>query len=138
MPGKPKTLIVHIHGGGFIALSSRTHQSYLRKWAKMVPNSVVMSIDYRLAPRYEYPTAIEDVWQGYYWILRQCEAQLGIPIHTLSFIGISPRTILVTGDSAGGCLTMNLTLRAIHTGLRIPNGLVLGYPGTQQSTVSSS
>jgi hypothetical protein len=31
---KFKKLIIHIHGGGFIAMSSDSHQSYTREWAK--------------------------------------------------------------------------------------------------------
>ena len=79
---KPKlsTIIVHIHGGGFVAMSSAGHQSYLRKWAKMVPDAIVMSIDYRLAPTAVYPASLDDVWQGYYWIIENCFSQLGIII----------------------------------------------------------
>jgi acetyl esterase/lipase len=42
-------LIVHIHGGGFISMSSESHQTYTRIWANdlCVP---IVSIDYRLAP----------------------------------------------------------------------------------------
>lgn len=49
-------LIFHIHGGGFIATSSASHQTYLRKFARDIPNSLIVSVDYRLAPEYRYPT----------------------------------------------------------------------------------
>ena len=94
-----KTVIVHIHGGGFVSSSSRGHQSYLRKWTKMIPDSVIMSIDYRHAPEFCYPAPLDDVWQGYYWIFTQCWSQLGI----------QPKTIIVVGDSAGGNFAMGLT-----------------------------
>ena len=123
-----KTIVVHIHGGGFIGLSSRTHQNYLRKWAKLIPNSMIMSIDYRLAPDFVYPDPLDDVWQGYYWILTQCETQIGI-YAPLTVIGVKPQIIVVSGDSAGGNLSMGLSLRALHTGIRMPDGIVLGYPG---------
>ncbi len=72
-----KTILVHIHGGGFVGLTSRTHQNYLRKWTKMLSNCLIMSIDYRLAPQFAFPAAVDDIWQGYYWIITQCEEQLG-------------------------------------------------------------
>lgn len=73
-----KNIIIHIHGGGFVGLSSMSHQNYIRKWAVSMPDSVVFSIDYRLAPQFTYPTAIDDIWQAYYWILTQCKQQLSI------------------------------------------------------------
>jgi len=27
-------IVIHIHGGGFVSMSSRSHQTYTRKWAK--------------------------------------------------------------------------------------------------------
>lgn len=42
-------IIVHIHGGGFIAMSSFSHSNYLRQWA-VDTNVPIFSIDYRLAP----------------------------------------------------------------------------------------
>jgi acetyl esterase/lipase len=32
-PNKFSTVILHIHGGGFIGMSSYSHQIYTRKWA---------------------------------------------------------------------------------------------------------
>lgn len=114
-----KNILVHIHGGGFIGLSSRSHQNYLRKWAKMLPNTAIFSIDYRLSPQFVYPDPVDDIWQGYYWILTQCESQLGI----------KPEKILLAGDSAGGNFAMVLALRALHSNVRMPDGIILGYPG---------
>lgn len=57
-----ENLIIHTHGGGFISQSSFSHQLYTRKWANTIPNSVVFSIDYRLAPESKFPAAIDDIW----------------------------------------------------------------------------
>lgn len=32
-PTKVESLVMHIHGGGFIGMSSYSHQIYTRKWA---------------------------------------------------------------------------------------------------------
>lgn len=63
------SIIIHIHGGGFIAMSSRSHQTYTRKWANQL-KIPIFSIDYRLAPEFAYPAAIDDCWQAYNWILK--------------------------------------------------------------------
>jgi acetyl esterase/lipase len=44
-------LIIHFHGGGFIAQSSASHEAYLRDWAKEL-NAPILSVDYDLAPVY--------------------------------------------------------------------------------------
>ncbi len=67
-----ENLVIHIHGGGFIAQDSYTHSPYLRKWAVQTGLPVI-SIDYRLAPEHEYPSALDDCWQVYYWVVRHSE-----------------------------------------------------------------
>ena len=49
------TVIIHIHGGGFIAMNSFSHQIYTRIWANDIANSAIFMIDYRLAPASRYP-----------------------------------------------------------------------------------
>jgi acetyl esterase/lipase len=45
-------------------------------------------------------------------------------------LGIDAKSVILVGDSAGGNLALGLTLRALHTNVRIPDGIILGYPGT--------
>ncbi len=45
----PKAVIFHIHGGGFISMSSFIHQTYTRKWANELKVPIV-SVDYGKAP----------------------------------------------------------------------------------------
>lgn len=63
-----RRILIHIHGGGFVAMSSSSHLTYLIKWANelKVP---VFSIDYRLAPVVQYPILLNDVIRSYIWIL---------------------------------------------------------------------
>lgn len=63
-----KRVIIHIHGGGYIAMSSSSHQSYLRKFAKQT-GAAVFSIDYPLAPSHKFVSIFESVVKGYLYIL---------------------------------------------------------------------
>lgn len=119
-------MLVNIHGGGFIASSSNCHQHYLRKWASMIPGCLILCLDYRHAPQSPFPGALDDVWQGYCWVLSQCLPQLGV----------EPKTLLIAGDSAGGNLAMSLMMRAIQTGTRVPDGALLAYPALNMSMTS--
>lgn len=65
-------LLIHCHGGGFVAQSSRSHECYLRGWAKAL-NVPILSIDYSLAPAAPYPRALEEVLYAYSWALKNCE-----------------------------------------------------------------
>lgn len=63
----------------------------------------IISIDYRLAPKYQFPAALNDVWQVYYWVVLYGEA----------YLGIKPEKIVLVGDSAGGNLVAACTIMAI-------------------------
>jgi len=115
-------IMIHIHGGGFVAMSSASHQTYTRKWANEV-GIPIFSIDYRLAPEHAYPAALNDVWQAYYWIINHCETHFGI----------KPKKIFVAGDSAGGNLTVALTMLWIEKGFRVPDFILPSYPALNLS-----
>ena len=111
-------LIIHVHGGGYIALSSFSHQTYTRRWASVL-DAVIFSIDYSLAPEHPFPEGLDDLWQAYTWLLNYSE----------TLLGVSPGKIILVGDSAGGTLITALTIKAISSGFRVPDGLLLIYPG---------
>ncbi|OMJ78935.1 hypothetical protein SteCoe_21156 [Stentor coeruleus] len=109
-------IVIHIHGGGFISMSSASHQVYTNVWCNNLQIPII-SIDYRLAPKNPYPAALDDVWQTWNWIIQYGET-----------IGINPNQYVIVGDSAGGNLALALTYKIIISGLPPPNGLVLAYP----------
>lgn len=69
-------IVIHIHGGGFVAMSSQSHKMYVNRWVKDL-KLIHFSIDYRLAPQNMYPDALDDVWQAYLWIINYAETILG-------------------------------------------------------------
>ena len=80
-------------------MSSTSHQIYTRQVANML-FAPVFSIDYKLAPDYTFPAALNDVFQAYLHILQICE----------KVYNFSPRKIILMGDSAGGNLIAALTI----------------------------
>jgi acetyl esterase/lipase len=58
---KVNKVIIHFHGGAFIAQSSESAKVYLRRWANelKVP---IFSIDYRLVPKNAYPDPVNDAY----------------------------------------------------------------------------
>lgn len=44
---------------------------------------------------------------------------------------INPKTIILAGDSAGGNLVAAVTGMAIKLGARVPDGILLSYPGKE-------
>lgn len=113
---RPRKIIFHIHGGGFISQSSNSHQMVTRRWAEdlKVP---VFSVDYRLAPDHPYPAGLDDVWQAYNWL-----------VSYNSTIGMKIKKIVLAGDSAGGNFSLVLAIKCILENVRRPDGLLLVYP----------
>lgn len=66
-----KGLIVHCHGGGFVAQSSKSHEIYLREWAYKI-GVPILSVDYSLAPAAPFPRALEEVYYAYNWAVKNC------------------------------------------------------------------
>ena len=112
-----EAMIIEVHGGGLTSLSSYVHQTYTRKWATDL-NTPVFSIDYGLAPEHPFPEGLDDVWQAYTWLVR----------YSYKYFGINPKRVILAGDSAGGNLVNALTIKAITSGFRVPDGVLAMYP----------
>lgn len=117
---KPATngLLIHCHGGGFVAQSSKSHECYLRDWANRL-DVPVLSIDYSLAPEAPFPRALEEVVYAYCWALKNCKR-----------LGSTGEKIIAAGDSAGANLLLCASLKCIELGVPPPNGLFLAYVPT--------
>jgi len=115
-----------MHGGGFVALSSRSMQNYTRKWANELGVPII-SIDYRMPPEHPFPQAPHDCLTVYRFLLE----------HLHHYLNIKPTSIYLAGDSAGGSLACVLTGMILKEKLPIPNGLYLTYPATDLRHVFS-
>ncbi len=68
-----------------------------------------LSINYRLAPEHPFPAAINDTYAAYEWLINE---------------GISPKHIIVSGQSAGGGLCLVLLLKIKENNISQPLGAV--------------
>lgn len=112
-----ETIMIHIHGGGFMAMTSSSHQVYLRKWAKQL-KIPIFSVEYRLAPQTQFPFVLNDCIRTYIWIL-------GFLEHVMK---CNVKKIIIAGDSAGGNLAIAVSTWCIEQGIRVPDVLHLHYP----------
>ncbi|XP_065183811.1 hormone-sensitive lipase-like isoform X1 [Sycon ciliatum] len=116
-----KAVIIHFHGGGFLAQTSQSHVSYLSHWANQL-NVPVASVDYMTAPEHPYPRAVNDCFYAYAWVLRNATS-----------LGTTAEKVILAGDSAGGNFVFGVAFLAAQYQLRKPC-LVLGaYPALKIS-----
>uniref|UniRef100_A0A0R3RLZ8 Hormone-sensitive lipase n=1 Tax=Elaeophora elaphi TaxID=1147741 RepID=A0A0R3RLZ8_9BILA len=109
-------LLLHCHGGGYVATTSKSHETYLRVWAKLL-NCSIVSVEYSLAPENPFPRPTEEVLYAYAYIINNA-AQLGW----------TGEKICMIGDSAGGNLIMSVSLKLVQLGVkRIPDGIITVY-----------
>ncbi|MCS7050837.1 MAG: alpha/beta hydrolase [Thermomicrobium sp.] len=97
-------VLLYLHGGGFVYGLSGQH---LRMVAELIRRMGVRAllVDYRLAPRFPWPAALDDCLEAYRWLLRQ---------------GFAPQRIVVAGDSAGGNLAIVLSMALRDAGEPLP------------------
>jgi hormone-sensitive lipase len=112
---KSKALLFHVHGGGFVAQSSKSHLVYLQEWADHL-NIPILSIDYSLAPESPYPRALNECFYTYCWAMKNCE-----------LLGSTCERIVMAGDSAGANLILATVLKCIDMKIRKPDGIFSAY-----------
>ncbi|XP_023017610.2 hormone-sensitive lipase [Leptinotarsa decemlineata] len=113
-----KGLLFHCHGGGFVAQSSKSHEGYLRDWAKDL-DIPILCVDYSLAPEAPYPRALEEVLYAYCWARKN-----------FRLLGSTGEIIVGAGDSAGANLLLSSTLKCINMNIPTLKGLFVAYAPT--------
>jgi acetyl esterase len=116
--GQPRAVIVYYHGGGWVIGSVEDYDAATRLLAQRT-GSVVVSVDYRLAPEYRFPVAVDDSWAALLWAHDRVEELAGARV-----------PLIVAGDSAGGNLAAIMAQRAKAAGGPAIVMQVLVYPVT--------
>jgi len=114
--------ILYFHGGGFCIHLPNTYQRHAARISKST-NAPVYLVDYRLAPEHPVATCFDDAYASYEWLLDQ---------------GVAASSIIISGDSAGGGLTLGTCQHARDSGLPLPAGLLLISPGVDATFDTAS
>ena len=98
VPPNPRGVYLHLHGGGWVVGSAFELDPKLEAVATDT-NSVAISVEYRLAPEFPFPTALDDCEAAARWVLENSEEEWGV------------RGLVIGGESAGGHLSATTALR---------------------------
>lgn len=110
---KSDRVVLQLHGGGYVLPLSDGHRILGVKQATLMDASDVYYVDYRLAPNYTYPAALDDAVNAYNDLLQK---------------GVQAKHIILVGDSAGGNLALALSLYLKEHGLEQPGVMLLASP----------
>ncbi len=112
----PFPVIVYYHGGGWVIANLDTYNASAQGLAEQT-GAVVVSVAYRQAPENKFPTAHNDSYAAYAWVLDNAAA-----------IKADPNRVAVAGESAGGNLAAAVCLMARDKKAQLPLHQLLVYP----------
>jgi len=99
-PENGYSLFIWLHGGGYCLGSYKANGDFLselsEEWGQMV-----VSLGYRLAPKYKFPVAINDIYSSLKWIVKNPEK-----------LQLDVNKIIVGGESAGAVMSSVMGLRS--------------------------
>lgn len=103
-PGSGDAVVLYLHGGGYVIGSIASHRELAARIARS-SSARALIIDYRLAPEHPFPAAVDDAVAAYRWLLEE---------------GTNPARIAISGDSAGGGLTIATLVALRDMGTPLP------------------
>lgn len=112
-----RAIHLNIHGGGFLGGLPEGQTSFCQKVAHET-GAIVVSTSHRYAPRYTFPTAHEDVQDVAEWLIENAER----------LSGTNPRSMTVSGFSAGGNLALGVAQGLAHTEFSIKASVTFYAP----------
>src|SRR5882672_3007674 len=83
-------VVLYLPGGAFLTRSPAMHRGIVARICREAQAQALLTF-YRLAPEHPFPAALDDCLHAYEHLLEE---------------GIMPSSIVIGGDSAGGCLTL--------------------------------
>ena len=112
----PRPVLVYCHGGGFMVGSSED-TDYMTRRICSVAKAIVVSVNYRLAPEWPFPTGLYDCLEIYKWVRSHG-----------SEIGGDPGRVGLAGDSSGGNFAAALPLLARDRDISLPDAVAMFGP----------
>jgi acetyl esterase len=119
-------VIVYYHGGGFVIANLDVYDASAKVLSDQV-GAIVVSVAYRLAPENKFPTAHNDSFDAYKWVVANAASIKG-----------DPKTIAVAGESAGGNLAVATAIMARDKGVQAPVHILSVYPIASADMFSAS
>jgi monoterpene epsilon-lactone hydrolase len=110
----PSRVLLFFHGGGYCSGSIVSHRRMVTE-AGRAAGVRTLAVAYRLAPEHPFPAAYDDAFAAWRFLQAQ---------------GIPATKIVVGGDSAGGGLSLALSMRLRDLGEATPACLWLSSPWT--------
>ena len=106
-------VLFHIHGGGFV-LPLYNPLRFTTAYLARLAGVRALLVDYRLAPEFPFPAAVEDCVKAYRWLVTD--------------EGVPPEQVVFTGELAGGNLVVTTLLALRDAGDPLPAGGVAASP----------
>lgn len=110
-PGHVDRIILYLHGGAYYFGSVDEHRYQIQRHARKLGGRA-FAPNYRLAPQYPCPCGLQDTLACYLYLLDS----------------FAPENIIISGDSAGGGMTMALLQLIRDQGLPLPAAAVCISP----------
>jgi acetyl esterase/lipase len=115
-------VILYLHGGGYVWGSLKSHRHLVSEVGRAAMMKT-LALDYKRAPEFPFPHALDDAISGYRFLLET---------------GFKPRQIAVAGDSAGAGLAVALLVQLKEMGLQQPAGALLLSPWADMTATADS
>lgn len=112
--------VVYYPGGGFVMRSTPFHKLTAQRFCAQL-GAVVLFVDYRLAPKHPFPSALFDAIDALSWLE-----------HEATRLEIDPKRIVLAGDSAGANLALTVSLWRRNHQEPLPRGMMLIYPAADK------
>jgi Esterase/lipase len=119
-------LLVFFHGGGWVSGNIDTYIKPCGNLANHVGRRVI-SVDYRLAPEFPFPHAVNDCYHAVKELFKFCD-----------IFDVSPDDVVLIGDSAGGNLAAVVSLMARDKGEFKIGRQILIYPAVYNNHTETS
>jgi len=124
-PNETLPVVVHYHGGGHMCGNIALYDSISRRIAK-AGHCIVIAVEYRLAPEFPYPCAIED---SQYALEHYQEVLNDVKFN---------QQLMIAGDSAGGAICTTLASNNIDNNKVKIDKQILIYPSVDYTFSSPS
>lgn len=102
-------VVLYLHGGGYCAGLISLYRKLAKKFSEAAGGADVFYLDYDCAPEYKYPHQLNQALDFWHYLTND--------------LGYKPEDIIVGGDSAGGNLTLALSLKLKDMGEKMPRAI---------------